>query len=151
VSAANLKLNLSIGKPKNIRHGYTNVDPFAKQEDDSYKAELHQLDSVVDDGEAVEMIALDVIEYYPYNDLDILFQHWWKKLKKGAKLTVDFYEIRRIAKDLVAYRLSLEEFNKVIAQSFLSMEEAKVKLEAAGFTLLHAKFADHKGIIICQK
>ena len=145
-----MKLNLSIGQPKNLRNGYTNIDPFASQEDDSYQFDLHQLDCV-DDSEAEEIIALNCITAYPYQEIDALFNHWFKKLKNGGTLTIDFFEIRKLAKDLVAYRISLEEFNKVVHHCVVSMEEIKEKLVKSGFKINTAKFIEHKGIIICQK
>lgn len=94
-----MKLNLLLDNPAGILNGYVNVDPFAKGQDERVCAEVTNLDSVVSDGEAEEILAYDILHYFPMIMVDGMIANWLKKLSiKGGKLAIsatDLYEVSR--------------------------------------------------------
>lgn len=152
-----MKLNLSVAKPiKKTDFEYngtfTYIDPYSEQEHDSFKMDLHILDAY-DDFEVEEIVALDVLEYYPYHEIQSVVKHWYNKLEKNGKLTISFREFSFFAKELYTNRLSLENLNNLFMTraSLLSMKEVLDILINAGFFITHKKFSNGEAIIQCQK
>lgn len=78
-----MKLNL-ITKPEDRRAGYIHVE-FG----------FDKLD--VEDGEAEEILAIDVIDFLPFKQVDGVLAHWISKLRHGANLTVGGIDILAVA------------------------------------------------------
>lgn len=80
--------------------GYLNLSPFATPQSNFKAADIRKLDEFICDDEAEEIIALDVLNYFPFNEVLKSVENWVKKLKKGGRLILtfnDFWEIARRA------------------------------------------------------
>jgi hypothetical protein len=75
-----MKVNLMWGgTPKN---GYTNIDPYGNPEDPLVINNLvTDIDDIVDDCEATEIVAEDVIDFLERNEMKLAIQHWARKLR----------------------------------------------------------------------
>lgn len=73
-----------------------------------------ELDARVDDAEATEIILNNVLEFVPLTELTDFLTHVVKKLRHGGKLILAGVDAYAVAKDYVAYRLTIEDFNVLL-------------------------------------
>ena len=99
-----MKLHLH-QNPEDTLNGYTNV---CLGEADNRDEEL---DAAVDDAEATEIVANNVLEFVPLLELIDYLQHIIQKLRHGGSLVVTGIDAYTVAKDYTACRLSIEDFN----------------------------------------
>ena len=68
-----MKLNLLYANVDDVLSGYTNIAPFATQEEDGlFISDIKNLNKFCDDTEATEIIATDVIDYLLLNEVNFL-------------------------------------------------------------------------------
>ncbi len=106
-----MKLNLFIDNPDAARQGYKNIDPVAPiGHADILRENLAELASV-DDAECSEIVALDVLEYFPPADTDKILTTWIRKLGHGGMLTVGFTDLYQLVKHTYNRTLNISEVN----------------------------------------
>jgi len=94
--------------PEGHLNGYTNICLSKIDNIDD------ELDTVVEDAEATEIIANNVLEFIPLPKLVDFLQHLIRKLRHGGTLLITGVDAYAVAKDYVAYKLSIEDFNILI-------------------------------------
>lgn len=100
-----MKINISFnGEPK---EGYTNIDPFALPTDKPLKINCHpdNLDILVNDGEAEEIIAHNVINYLNNNSLLFILKSWCKKLAHTGVLDIIYTDIIEVSRLLTTNQI----------------------------------------------
>ena len=108
------KINLLYGSG-DVLHTHLNLDPFTSDETDVLtRSDIKNLDSFVDDAEAQEIIALDVIDYIPLTDINAVIKHWVSKLRHGGLLIIGGTDLFEVSKAFAQYRLDITEANKLI-------------------------------------
>jgi hypothetical protein len=93
-----MKINLLWGNGDPIS-GYVNIDPHSYDKENVTNGDVTNLDDIVEDSEATEILAGDIIDYLPFDLAIKAIGHWTKKLRHKGKLTVggnDLYEISKI-------------------------------------------------------
>lgn len=96
-----MKLNLMLGNHDDIYNGYINISPFvAPNSKDVVPGDLTNLDNLVEPNECSEILALDVLEYYPRTQIDKIVQHWCSKLRYNGTLSIGGHDINLIAKKI---------------------------------------------------
>ena len=109
-----IKVNLLYGSG-DVLHTHLNLDPFTAEETDVLtRADVKNLDNFVDDAEAQEIIALDVIDYMPLRDINTVIQHWASKLRHGGSLIIGGVDLFEVSKAFVQYRLDITQANQLI-------------------------------------
>lgn len=88
-----------------VLNGYFNV---CMSETDDPRAEI---DATVDDAEATEIIANNVLEYVPQAQIVTMLNQIIGKLRHGGELVITGVDAYTVAKDYVAYKLTIEAFN----------------------------------------
>lgn len=142
------KLNLLYGCG-DLLHTHTNFNPFAEEETESIiRADVKNLDAYVDDSEADEIVALDVLDYLPLPDIDNALSNWIKKLRHGGTLVIGGTDIYEVSKAFSQYRLDIHRTNHL-----LHGEQTKPYLIKRGnFTALGlCDFLEAKGLEIQKK
>ena len=132
------------------RPGYLNINPFATNETDELKiGEVFNLDEWVDDSEAMEIIANDVIDYLPANIVMNTLEYWVRKLRHGGHLIVGGTDLYEVCKGFTTYALDVQQVN-----AYLHGEHAynpnfikKITLTALGLS----NFLATKGLHIVKK
>lgn len=110
-----MKLNLLLNNPGGVRSGYTNVDPIAPENSlDSVRCDVTNLDTVCDAGEASELVAHDILDYIPRAQVPKVLNHWLSRLAHGGTFVLSCVDLLEVSRALVAYRLPLEEANKLL-------------------------------------
>ena len=80
-----MKVNITFDEDNNL-NGYLNISP-------------NQLSSV-DDGEADEVRAIDVLPYFPEEESANLLMSWIKKLRHGGHLIIGALDIYEVAPEI---------------------------------------------------
>jgi hypothetical protein len=109
-----MKLNLLYGHGDHLQE-YININPFALEETDNTRiADVKQLDSIVEDAEATEIIAADVVDYLSMEEINKALDHWISKMRHGARLVIGGCDSYDAAKALVQFEIDLETFNLLV-------------------------------------
>lgn len=109
-----MKVNLLLNK-KATRSGFLNIDPLAEPGDtDRVLGSVSNLDEFVDDAEIDELVAIDVIDYLPANELDNVLDNWIRKIRHGGSVTVGGVDIREVAKALAFQQIDITTANLLL-------------------------------------
>lgn len=93
-----MKVNLLWGNGDPIS-GYVNIDPHSYDKENITNGDVTNLDDIIDNSEATEILAADIIDYLPHEVGIKTIGHWVTKLRHKGKLTVggsDIYEISKV-------------------------------------------------------
>lgn len=101
-----MKIKL-IYNSNNVLSGYTNIDIVPGE--NKTQGELHNLNRHVDNNQATEIIAENVLEYYKHEDCPGILENWIKKLRHGGKLTIVTTDIRSLSRLLVSEQVNLKD------------------------------------------
>lgn len=99
-----MKVNLTV-KGDNIS-GYLNIDASVGEDIVELKG--------VDDAEATEIIASDVINFVTIDSIERLLDGWIKKLRHGGKLIIGGVEIDEVCKAFIHRAIDFQMFNQLI-------------------------------------
>ena len=85
-----MKINLILdGHPLS---GYKNIDPHGYEDETKTVGDLENLHDIVEDAEATEILALDIIDFLPLNSVEPAISHWVSKLRHGGKIAIGSYQ-----------------------------------------------------------
>ena len=125
--------------------GYVNIDPLAENEPDKVAADFGNLDNLIHDSEATEILALEVLHYIPFDNLPKVLSNWVKKLRINGKIAVGGYDVGDICKSYVNKSCSIGDLNTLlygdgtsplVVTSALSMTYLKEMIEQFGLKIL---------------
>lgn len=114
-----MKLKLTIGQYSPLA-GFVNIDPFPAQKpeqafsEDIKVGDVFNLDSLVKDGQAEEIIADQILSLVPAPKIKDQIQHWVNKLKIGGKLTLNVPDVFQICKNFGNEQLNIEAINGLL-------------------------------------
>ena len=97
--------------------GYVNIDPLAKNEPDKIAADFGNLDNLIHDSEATEILATEVVHYIPFTSVPKVLENWAKKLRINGKISVGGYDVTEACKSYANKTCSLEDLNILLRQS----------------------------------
>ena len=125
------KLNLLYGGGDHMS-GYLNIDPLADPENDKIiVADWKNLDELVDDAEATEILALNsLIEFVPRPEINNVVDHWISKLRHGGKLVCAFIDTYEVCREFVNFNIGMGEVNEV----FHGSQDRKELVKHCSFT-----------------
>ncbi len=153
-----MKLNLLFDNPAGLRNGYINLDPLGG---DTYRGDIQNLDSVADDGECNDILAINVLDYFNPEASQRLLQHWTKKLSHSGTLTIAIVDIYRLAKAVISRNVNLQEANLIlhgkqekgwqIRRATLSMGHLTDYLHSCGLKILSKRFDGYNAIVKARR
>jgi hypothetical protein len=108
-----MKLNLLL-HGQDLRGGYLNVDPFAEPDSDKVVGSVTNLDALVHDAQADEIIALDILDFLPACDVDATLEHWVSKLRHGGTVTIGGLDLHEVARRFHLGQIDLDAANQLI-------------------------------------
>lgn len=113
-----MKVNLLLDNPGDVRSGYLNIDgaaiPADCQIDGRMCASVSDLSHTVDVNELDELIAMDILDYFPLEEADKIIDHWLSLLKHGGKLTVGMVDLRQVAREVLANSIDIADVNELL-------------------------------------
>lgn len=153
-----MKINLLLDNKEDLLAGYTNVDPFSKEGE---ACDVNNLDKIVDDGEAVEIRANEILCYFNRPDMQFMLSHWIKKLAKNGKLIVIDIDLYDVCRSYTAKQINTDIANLLLhgAQKKnwdykkvnVSSEDICSYLEEAGLKIKQIRISNGKFIITAEK
>lgn len=108
-----MKVNLCYLKLEE-KDGYINLSPFAQPNSPFQPCDIRNLDEVVCDDEAEEIVALDILNYFKLEDVLKCLQNWINKLKKGGRLLVTFDDAWEVSRRLFIGTIEKEQANEIL-------------------------------------
>lgn len=140
-----MKLNLTL-ETGSARSGYVNINPLASPDDPSFiRANINELSIYVDDGEAQEIIALDIVDFVPVQEKENIVRHWLSKLALGGTITIGGNDIGQVAKAFTFNQLELSQtaellYGGQLARSGLvTCTQMRKILEGGGLKIVEAR------------
>ncbi len=111
-----MKLNLLLDNHNDVRSGYVNVDPFAPEQDKygRVRADVNNLDAVVEAGEATKIVVSDILSYFPPEQVDEILTNWLSKLAHGGTLAVTVVDLREVARKFLANIIPIEDMQSLL-------------------------------------
>jgi len=76
--------------------------------------------SGVEDSEATEIIASDVINFTALSSLNDLLSAWVKKLRHGGKIVLGGVEIDEVCKAFITKAIDINQFNNLVHEGRIS-------------------------------
>lgn len=111
---ASVKVNLLLNGTT-FRADYQNVDPIGDPNREGIvSGDVGNLDWLAEDAEVEDLLALDVIDYMPATQIDIIIDHWIGKLRHGGTITIGGVDMREVAKALMGQRLDINQANALL-------------------------------------
>lgn len=159
-----VKVNLLLDNPGDCRSGHLNLDPFAPDIDDHsgrVKGDVFNLDAFVDDGEAEEIVALDILDYFPANEVDDILQNWLRKLARGGKLTIGVVDVREISRAILHNKLTYDEIGELLygkqefawqyKRSGYTLFQLVAVFEGLGYRILSRRVHNYRAIVTVER
>lgn len=109
-----MKLHLTIGGNAPPREGHLNVDPLAEPGGPRIFGHLGDLSGHVEDCEAAEIVALDVLDYLDPALGEATLDHWTRKLRRGGLLVVGGLDLTEVCRQLGLRKIGLAVANELI-------------------------------------
>lgn len=152
-----MKINLVLDNPSAIKEGYLNIDPLAPLGKTNLTRDTFQELREVDDAEAEEIIALDIIDYFSPIEIMTFLDIWVKKLKHGGIITLGFVDIYQLCKAVIAREINLQEANVELhgnqtkpwktRRATMSIDFIAKALEARGLKIINKRLNAGKAIV----
>jgi hypothetical protein len=108
-----MRINLMWGNGSPLS-GYTNVDPHSYDKEDVINGDITDLNDIVDDSEATEILVADVIDYLPRAMVAKTISHWVTKLRHKGRIVIGGHDIYEITKIMSQQGISAEEISDVL-------------------------------------
>ena len=105
-----MKVYLTV-KGDNIS-GYHNIDA-------SSGGDIVKMDGV-EDSEATEIIASDIINFTDISSINDLLSGWVKKLRHGGRIVVGGVEIDEVCNAFISKAIDVNQFNKLVHEGRVS-------------------------------
>ena len=87
-----MRINLMWGNGSPLS-GYTNVDPHSYDKEGVINSDITDLNDIVGDSEATEILVADVIDYLPKEIVAKAIGHWVTKLRHKGKIVMMALEL----------------------------------------------------------
>jgi hypothetical protein len=108
-----MKIQLLYGHG-DLMSGYVHVNPFDTAPADGVcSCPLDNLE-IVDDAEATEILAMDVIDYLPIPEVNNTIRHWVSKLAHGGRIIIGGTDLYEVCKAFANYSVSITEANYLL-------------------------------------
>jgi hypothetical protein len=110
-----MKVNLIYGRG-DVLHTHLNINPFAEDvvEGKIVRADVKNLDKLVDTAEVDQLVALDVIDYLPITDIEKTLANWVSKLAHEGKIIIGGVDLYEVAKAMGQYKMDVSQANLLL-------------------------------------
>jgi hypothetical protein len=152
-----MKINLTL-ESSSSRSGYVNINPLASPDDPNFiRANVNELSIYVDDGEAEEIVALDLIDFVPIQEKENIVRHWLSKLALDGTLTIGGNDLGQITKAYTFNQLDLNQAAELLYGSqiprsgLVTCAQMRVILEGGGLKIVEARLNNFSYYVKAQR
>jgi hypothetical protein len=137
------------------RAGYVNVDRFPRNPNQQ-AGDVFDLDWLVDNGEAVEIVSYNIIDHFQHRFLPDAVKGWARKLAPGGVLTIVAVDAHQVVQKLYTRRIGLSEANALVfgagdgatrKASFSTLEWTSALMREAGLTIQEQRYEDDRYVV----
>ena len=140
-----MKINILIGGAD--KNGYLNICALKD-------LEIRNLDEYVDNAECFEIIAEDIVDYMPKQELPQVLDNWVSKLRHQGTIVIGGTDVYEVCKMFAQEALSLEELNNLmhgeqsqgwdVRLNQLTLQQMCSELEGRGLKVLKKRINGFK-------
>ena len=140
-----MKINILIGGAD--KNGYLNISALKD-------LEIRNLDEYVDNAECFEIIAEDIVDYMPKQELPQVLDNWVSKLRHQGTIVIGGTDVYEVCKMFAQEALSLEELNNLmhgeqsqgwdVRLNQLTLQQMCSELEGRGLKVLKKRINGFK-------
>jgi hypothetical protein len=145
-----MKVNIIFDNP-NCLNGYLNLDPLVKDSGSAkVKADVANLDSHIDNGEAEEIRSSNVLSFYDSNKVDDIINNWISKIRSGGIIQITEIDIEKCFKAFLRSEINMTQLNILIygeqyqkwdfKKSGLNMHVMSEALKAKGLEIIEKTY-----------
>lgn len=155
-----MRVNLLINNSADIRNGYLNIDPLS-EDDTRIKGDVSNLNHAVDAGEAEEIVAYGILDYFPGAMVDEILDNWLSKLAHGGTITIGVIDAKEVSRAFVAGMIELEEVNTLmhgeqeekwqIRKSSFTLNQLSEVLSNRGYKILKKRIQNFRAYVTAQR
>lgn len=158
-----MKVNVLLDNPGDCRSGYLNVDPFAPADcsDGRVRGDASDLSTLVDAGECSEVVALDVLDYFPGAAVDQVLRNWLSRLCHGGRLTVSVVDLREVSRALLAGNVSMDDANELLTgkqekawqfkKSVFTLSQLVEVMTNLGYRVLAKRVQNYRAVVTVER
>lgn len=155
-----MKLNLLLNNPAGVRSGYLNLDPFADGKDVRVQCDITDISSQVEENEAVEIIAIDVLNKYPAIQVPGVLEHWLSRLAHKGKFVLSVPDLIEVGRAIRNDLITIEEANAIlygyqehqadVNRSVFTMKQV-VDCVSPGYKILSKRIHDYNCVVTFER
>lgn len=106
-----MKINICFGDSNEYLNNYINTNIF---ESNNFKqCHPENIDSIADDGEAEQILAINVLNYIDYNKINNVLNNWFNKLKYDGTIIISFFDFLETARLFSLGELHIDDARKI--------------------------------------
>lgn len=139
-----------------------NVDNCAPMGDPKRtRGNVGDLSDLVDAGEAEEIVALDILDFFPGEMADQVLHNWLSRLSRGGKITVGVVDVREVARGLLDGRLTLDDAQELLhgrqtaewdyRKSVFTLSHLVEVLTNLGLKVLKKRVENYRAIVTAER
>lgn len=154
-----MKVNLLLNGKSDIRSGYLNIDPGTPDgcADGRVKADLVTFGGLVEDGEATEIVAFEILDAFAADHVDEVLDSWLKKLAHGGTIAITVIDLKDVARSVIGGVVGLEEANVLLhgsayrRQCSLTVSQLAAVLEGKGLKVIIKRVQNFRATVVAER
>jgi hypothetical protein len=157
-----MKVNLVLGNEKEYLNHYINIDPLNENPSDSYqRGDVSNLDWLTDNGSIEELIARNILAYFPTPATGAILQNWLRKIKLGGTVIIEDLDFEAVCHALSLNKITPNEAQKYlwgpqrknwdVRKTGVSMWGVQDFLTQMGFKIMKHRFENYNFVIVAQR
>lgn len=157
-----MRLNLLLDGANECRSGYVNLDPLAPPDDpERTRGSIVDLSPVCEAAEATEILALDVVTYWPRKVAGEMIAHWVSRLAHGGKLTISLPDAEEVSRAFYMGQIDFETYSEFVhgaqqrgwdeRKSGGTLEKLVAYLSGFGLKILAKRVVDYKALVTAER
>lgn len=156
-----MKINLLLDNPTGTINGHKNIDPFANGSDERILGDIFNLDWIADNSECDEIVAKNVLEYYPTDQNANILTAWMKKIKRGGRFIFEQLDLDAVCEAYYRGDINFVTMRELLfgkqdkswntKKSILNMHSIISFLEGSGFSIKQKRFENLSFCIVATR
>jgi predicted SAM-dependent methyltransferase len=138
--------------------GFQNINSVMSDDEESVWCDLRNLDAVVDDAEAEYILARDVINYVPLEEMGSTVAHWSSKLRHGGKISIGAVDLKELSRMVHTGEISEQESNIAlygspvkVKRNIFNIKTLTDFLSSVGLQIIKSKINGYNMIVEAQR
>ncbi len=143
------KINLIYGVG-DVLHTHININPFDNDADGKLiiRDSVTNIDKHADNAELLELIATDVIDYFPVQETEEIIAGWMSKIRIGGKIVIGGVDLMEVCKSFSSYDIDSNLANLLLHGQ--QQPQYMIK-KSSSMALIVASFLQHNGFKVIKK